>query len=127
MSTPTKKRCIELIRLCAGCDFFPADAAVRELLVNTLQRVATSDEHAGRIIDAWLERERRAPLVVDLCALAKELPASKPSPTEACERCLGAPFITTNYSGQGFAARCTCARGRYLLSREREERAKRAA
>jgi hypothetical protein len=73
MSEPTKRRCAELIRLCSGLDFFPKDAVVRDRLIDTLQRLTVSDDHATRVIDRWLERERRAPLVSDLVALAAEV------------------------------------------------------
>jgi hypothetical protein len=126
----SKSISLRLIRECEGLDFFPhKDSPALDVLVLTLANRSSSEAHARQIVDRWLSTQIKAPKPADIVALVDEIsdPASKPSPTEACERCLGAPFITTNYSGQGFAGRCTCARGRYLLSREREERAKRAA
>ena len=128
----SKSISLRLIRECEGLDFFPhKDSPGLDVLVLTLANRSKSEAHARQIVDRWLSTQIKAPKPADIVALIDEIsdPASKPSPAdiETCERCLGAPFITVNYSGQGFAARCTCARGRYLLSREREERAKRAA
>jgi hypothetical protein len=107
----TKKRCIELIRLCAGLDFFPADQAIRELLANTLQRCAIHDQHAVRIIERWLETERRAPTVSDIVTLAGQvnpIPATPfRQPNRSCPECLGFGFkIVEGSHGLTGAVRC---------------------
>jgi hypothetical protein len=104
----TKKRCGELIRLCSGLDFFPKDGTICDLLVGTLQRVAVSDSHAERIINSWLERERKSPTVSDIVNLAGQVPAgSGRKVNRDCELCEGMGFMIVN-GHHGFTGATPC-------------------
>jgi hypothetical protein len=110
MNRATRAKCSSLIRLCSGLDFFPPAGEVRDLLVDTLRRVAMNDNHAERIISRWLEAERRAPAVTDLIRLAGEVPLSdQPAPRPVnphCDACLGLGFYFVQRDGYEGAGRC---------------------
>lgn len=110
----SKTRCAELIRLCAGMDFFPSDKSVREHLVNTLARVAASDNHAERMIDRWLERERKAPQIADLHALGQEVNRTPVQTARRvnrnCESCKGTGFTIVQKVG-GITGAAPCPNG----------------
>jgi len=117
----TKKRCAELIRLCTGLDFFPADAPARELLVETLRRRADSDEHAERIIDRWIETERKAPVPADIVQLARDIPlGAEGAIPGGCPECQGQDWVVQETKEHSAAGRCSCPRGRFLMARDVE-------
>jgi hypothetical protein len=119
MNAPTKVRCTELIRLCTGLDFFPSDKPVRDLLIATLYRVAASDEHATRIIENWLEREHRAPLVADIVALSSELNRTPVQTVRtfntSCEVCRGSGWKIVS-GPYGFTGAMRCPYGCFVPS-----------
>lgn len=106
--------CAALIRLCAGMDFFPADAEVRRLLVGRLHRLAKNHDHAKAMINRWLDTQTAAPKVADLVALAGEVPstpgASLPAPCEECAA-NGGNWRVVHRGGAEGMDRCLCARG----------------
>lgn len=117
--------CANLIRLCSGLDFFPADVEVRRLLVEALHCLAENHQHAKSMVSRWLETETIAPKVANFVALAAQV-RNGPSLPDGCGICDGAPFVIRDYEFGGTcysgAARCTCERGEALrqLDRARE-------
>jgi hypothetical protein len=119
----TKKHCAELIRRCAGLDFFPSDMVVREVLVDALQRHAASDAHAERIVRQWLENERKAPMPADIVQLARDVsPDADGNVPGGCQECRGEPFVVSETDGRSGARRCSCERGRFLQAKDDERR-----
>jgi hypothetical protein len=117
---PSKKTscasCAGLIRLCSNLDYFPADAELRRLLVESLHHLAEDHKHAKAIIDRWLENETAAPKVANLASLAAQV-RNGPALPDGCEICNGEWFVIHERG-----ARCTCPRGETLrqLDRARE-------
>jgi hypothetical protein len=108
MTTASKKRCGELVRLCSGLDFFPRDQAIIDLLVGTLQRVSANDTHAERIINSWLERERKSPMVSDIVNLAGQVPAgSGRKVNPSCDMCEGLGYMIV-HGHHGFTGATPC-------------------
>jgi hypothetical protein len=107
------KQCARLIRLCSVLDYFPADITIRRLLVEWLHRLASSHDHAKRMINRWLASEKVTPKPADLSRLAQEVERGH-LPT-GCEVCGNGFWICTEKG----ARRCTCARGLALKAMER--------
>lgn len=126
--------CANLVRLCSGLDFFPADVVVRRLLVDALHCLADDHHHAKLMIARWLETETIAPKVANFKVLAGQV-RSGPSMPDGCGICDGAPFVIRDYEfgGTGYSAadRCTCPRGEALRQLDRtrglQEKVKKAA
>lgn len=124
--------CKKLIQQCGGLDFFPADKEVRTLLVDTLQRVAASEDHATRMISRWLEEDcleigkdgtktRRAPTVADIVALSRTIVAAAATKAPSgCEVCMGSGWMTVEKNGVLGSKRCDCARGRHFAEMDKQ-------
>jgi hypothetical protein len=120
----------QIMRLSVFRDSFPFEDEGRRELGMQIKRLAKSEEHARRIIDAAIT-EQRCPTPARLNAIAEDLPASgKGIPLPAgCARCHGygnVSFERPPDSGYWFSERCACARGRHLAALDAERRAKTA-
>jgi hypothetical protein len=123
----TCRTCAGLVRLLSGLDYFPADAFLREQLMEWLHSSAVDHAHASAMIDTWLRTRRDAPKVADLVALGHEVPPPTGELPKGCEICNGEPFVARNVQGGTCADRCSCARGRTLRARDKYMRVARNA
>ena len=124
--TPEQKQRLDFCRTqlerCDSLDLWNtvSDAGKRELL-RALVESTVDGAHAKVVIDTWLKRSPKRPTPFDLHAIADETRPEEKLP-EGCGACHGDVWIVTAAG----AARCDCARGRYLREKDAEN-ARRAA
>ncbi len=113
--------CANLIRLCSGLDYFPADDKVRGLLAERLHHFARDHSIAKAIIDHWLDNKTVAPKVADLIDLAQRFNRGSGLP-DGCDHCHGEPFVIREGDKGRIAVRCSCARGQALRAMDKMRR-----
>jgi hypothetical protein len=119
----------EVARL-SGQDFFKPDQAVVDDLVNAIIEAADDIAHITRMVTAWKYRTSAMMHVKDVSEIAAKTRKLDAGP-EHCPICAGGDWVSFKkmvapggvepYEAE-YSARCNCARGRWLLQKEREEK-----